>query len=242
MLGEALGIGDRRRVVDQAAESSLESAADGGEPVLAQLAGVASVSGGEAGLQHRLDLLAAGTLGVDLLQRLAALQEVIDAGLGGARVAAIHDPPVADEHAGVVGPEYGGRVVEPAAGTDGVDGGLWGSEGPQPVGYGVGAPAGFVRDDDRSGADLLAEFVIDRHAGAGGAMQHLDEAAGGDRHAEGVPQHASDLLERDAEFGVPLDGGGDDVGAELQASVTVGAVADLDVQASHEGLHLGGSS
>ena len=126
MVGEALGVGNPRRGVDESAEPGLEPAADRGEAVLAHLSGVAAVAGGEAGPQDRQDRRAPGTPGVAFPQFPAAVGEVIDAALVQPLVAAIHHPPVAPEHARVVGPEQGGGIVEAAAGADGVDGGLRG--------------------------------------------------------------------------------------------------------------------
>ena len=64
MVGEALGVGNPRRGVDESAEPGLEPAADRGEAVLAHLSGVAAVAGGEAGPQDRQDRRAPGTPGV----------------------------------------------------------------------------------------------------------------------------------------------------------------------------------
>ena len=197
MVGEALGVGNPRRGVDESAEPGFEPAADRGEAVLAHLSGVAAVTGGEARPQDRQDRRAPGTPGVAFPQFSAAVGEVIDAALVQPLVAAIHHPPVAHEHARVVGPEQGGGVVEAAAGADGVDGGLRGDARPQPVGLGADAPAGFVRRDHRRVADLPAEFPVGRPGVAGGPMQQPREAAGGDVHAEPGPQHVRDLCQRD---------------------------------------------
>ena len=56
-----------------------------------------------------------------LPQLLAALEQVVQTGLVQSVVAAIRRPPVAHEHAGVVGPQHRGGIVEPPAGADGVD-------------------------------------------------------------------------------------------------------------------------
>ena len=57
MGGKALGVVQRRRVVDQPAEPGEQSAAGGGQTVVAQTAGVAPVAQREAGLQ---DVVGAG--------------------------------------------------------------------------------------------------------------------------------------------------------------------------------------
>ena len=134
MLGEAPGVLQRRRRVDQPAEPGLEPAAEGVEAVPGQFAVPAAVPPVEAGLENGLDLRTPGAVGVLLLQFPATLEQVIDATLVRTLVAPVHLPAVAHEHAGVVGPEQGGRILEPAAGADGVDGGLRGDGRPQPSG------------------------------------------------------------------------------------------------------------
>ena len=54
--GETLGVVQRRRVVDQPAEPGEQSAAGGGQAVIAQTAGIAPVAQREAGLQGVLHL------------------------------------------------------------------------------------------------------------------------------------------------------------------------------------------
>ena len=95
MLGEALGVGQRRRRVDQPAEPGGESAAGRRQTVLADVAGVAAVPQGEAILQDRLHLAGPGTVRMILLQFLASAQQVRQTALV-RRVleAAIRHPPV----------------------------------------------------------------------------------------------------------------------------------------------------
>ena len=63
----------------------------------------------------------------------ASLPELQQYGYGAHGVAAVHHPPVAHEHAIEVGPQDRLRVVESAAGADGVDGRRWGDGRPQPA-------------------------------------------------------------------------------------------------------------
>ena len=56
MRGEALGVVQRRRVVDQPADLGEQSAAGGGQAVVAQVAGVAPVAQREACTQGVLYL------------------------------------------------------------------------------------------------------------------------------------------------------------------------------------------
>ena len=130
----------------------------------------------------RLDLRAPGTVGVVFLQCLGAAEQVIDATLvQRVLVAPVHLPPVAHEHAGVVGPQHGGGIVEPAVGTDRIDRRVRRGVRPQPMTPAADAPAGLVRGDDRRVADLLAEFLVGRRGVAGGAVEQAGETARGGR-------------------------------------------------------------
>ena len=170
-------------------------------------------------------------------------------------VAPVHLPPVAHEHAGVVGPQHGGGIVEPAAGTDRIDRRVRRGVRPQPMTPAADAPAGLVRGDDRRVADLLAEFLVGRRGVAGGAVEQAGETARGDVEVERVAQQVGDLRQRDAHLGVHFDHEADDSGAELYAGRTqrVGglqgvsalhpppalrAVPDLDIETPHKGAHL----
>ena len=111
-------------------------------------------------------------------------QQMIQTRLVQSVVAAIRRPPVAHEHAGVVGPQHRGGIVESAAGADRVDGRVRGGEYPQPVAFAADAPAGLVRRDHGCVADLLAQLRVGRRGGAGRPVQHLGEAARRDLQPE----------------------------------------------------------
>ena len=68
--GEALGVVQRRRVVDQPADLGEQSAAGGGQTVFAQFAGVAPVTQRAAGLQGVLHLTDPPAVGMILQQML----------------------------------------------------------------------------------------------------------------------------------------------------------------------------
>ena len=87
-------------------------------------------------------------------------------------------------------------------------------------------------------------------------MQQAGEAARRDLHAEPGPQQANDLCQRHAHLGVQLDDergqpgtelhrgraecvGGLEAVSALHAPPTLRAAADLDVEAAHDGAHLG---
>ena len=171
-------------------------------------------------------------------------------------VAAIRRPSVAHEHAGVVGSEDGGGIVEPAVGADRVDRRVRGDERPEPMADGADAPAGLVRRDYGRVADLLAQFRVGRRGGAGRPVQHVGEAARRDLQAERGPQQVRDLRQRHPHLRVQLDHQRDDPATELRArraqrvrglqdvaalhpSLTLRAAADLDVEAAHDRAHHG---
>ena len=116
------------------------------------------------------------------------------------------------------------------------------------------APAGLIRGDDGRVADLLAQRRVGRRGVAGRAMQHLRQAARGDGQPEPGPEQLGDLRQRDAQVRVQLHDQRDDLGTELHAggpqrigglqrvaalnpSPTLRAVADVYVEAAHEGTH-----
>ena len=146
------------------------------------------------------------------------------------------------------------RIVEPAAAANRVDGRFRGGEHPEPVAVGTDAPARLVRRDHGTVADLFAQRRVGRRGVAGGAVQHVGEAARRHVDAELRPQQVGDLRQRHTHLGVQLDDQGDDAGAELHAGgaqrvgglqrvaalhtpLTLRAVADLDVKTTHEGAH-----
>ena len=79
--GEALGIVQRRRIVDQPAEPGEQSAAGGGQTVVAQTASVATVAQREAGLQGVLHLAGPPAVGMILQQMLTTSPQVLQTGL-----------------------------------------------------------------------------------------------------------------------------------------------------------------
>ena len=193
--GEALGVVQRRRVVDQPAEPGEQSAAGGGQTVVAQGAGVAPVAQREAGLQGVLHLAGPPAVGMILQQMLTTSPQVLQTRLvHPVGVAAVHHPPVAHEHAVEVGPQDRLRVVESAAGADGVDGRRRGDGRPQPVAEGADAPTGFIRRDHRRVADLLAQRLVGRPRVVGRTMQQIREAPRRDVQAEPVCSRSATWL------------------------------------------------
>ncbi len=130
---------------------------------------------------------------------------------------AIRRPAVAHQHAIEIGAERRRRVVETAAGTTGVDRGVRGRERPQPLQHRADPPPGFVRGDDATGSDLVAERGIGRRGHAGRPMEHGHQPAPGHRQPEALAQQRRDLVERHAKVFVQDDDEGDRLGAKLHA-------------------------
>ena len=229
----------------------------GGQTVVAQVAGVAPVAQREAGLQGVLHLAGPPAVGMVLQQMLTTSPQVLQTGLvHPVGVAAVHHPPVAHEHAVEVGPQDRLRVVESAAGADGVDGRRRGDGRPQPVAEGADAPTSLIRRDHGRVADLLAQRLVGRPRVACRTMQQMREAPRRDVEAEPGLQQVGDLGQRHAAVRVQLDDQRDHTGAELRAGrsqrvgglqgvpaldtpPTLRAVADLDVEAAHPRAHRG---
>ena len=257
VIGETHCVFQRRRCVDQPAEPGDESAAGRRHAVLAQFSRVAAVAQVKGGPKGRLHLAGPGTVGMVLLEFLAASEKVVQTRLVlGVVVTAVRRPPVAHEHARVVGPQHGGGIGEPATAADGVDRRVRGGVRPEPVAIAADAPAGFVRRDHGRVANLLAQFRVGRPGVAGGAVQQVDKAARRDLQVEVGPQQVGDLGQRRPHLRVQLDDQRSDAGAELRAgraqrvgglqgvaalhpSPALRAVADLDVEPAHDRAHLG---
>ena len=77
MRGEALGVVQRRRVVDQPADLGEQSAAGGGQAVVAQVAGVAPVAQREACPQGVLYLTGPLAVGMVIKQMLTSSKQVL---------------------------------------------------------------------------------------------------------------------------------------------------------------------
>ena len=115
MRGEALGVVEGRRRVDEATEAGEQATADRGQTVVGQLPLVATVAQGEPGLQHGFELKGPGAVGMVVSKVLAAPEQVRQTRLVQRVVEApIGRPPVADEHAVEVSLQDGEGVVETA--------------------------------------------------------------------------------------------------------------------------------
>ena len=167
--------------------------------------------------------------------------------------AAIGRPAIADQHAGEVRAQDGGRVVKATPGANRIHGGLGCRERPQPVQHGTDAPAGFIGTDDGTPPDLSAEGRIRGPRHPRRAMQDLGESSRRHGQPEPVVQQGRDLVQRHAHVFVQQDRERHGARTELHAgraqgvgglqrvptlhAVPAGDTApDLDVEPPHDGL------
>ena len=255
MVGEALGGDQSRWRVDQPCEFGEESVAGSDELVVGQAPGVASVAQFQRILQDHLHIASPRAARMVVLDFPAASEQVRQTVLLARGVeAAIHHPPVPHEHAVEIVSQDGDGVVEPAAGKNRVDGRRRRGEYPQPVADSAHAPPGLIRRDHVAFSYLPARCGVGRRRITGGAMQQIDEASRRDGQAEAGPEQVGHLRQRRAHLRVHLHGQGGDFGPQLHASrpqcvrclqcmaaldtlPALRAVADLDVQAPHNGPH-----
>ena len=253
--GESFGFLQCRWVVDQTTEPGKQSTAGSCKTMVAQVSGIATVAQLESVLQDGLypgRPPAAWMIGS---QVPSAAKEVSQTGLvQRAGEAPIRRPSVAHQDAVEVGAEYGGGVVEAAAGANRVGGRLRGGKGPQPVGDRAHSPARLIGRDHGTVPHLSAQRGIGRRGLASRPVEHVDEAARRDGDAELRTQQVRDLRQRHPQVCVhphdQRDGfrtelhargaqrvGGLELMPALHASPTPGAVTDLDVEAPNDRTH-----
>lgn len=124
-------------------------------------------------------------------------------------------PPIPHEDARKLGTEQRRRLVEPAAGLNGIDGRTRRGGHPQPVQLGAHAPAGFIGRDHRAVPDGVEQRGVGRGGVAGRPMQRVDEATGRHGEAKVLLIESGDLAERQATLFMQVRRGRHGLGAEL---------------------------
>ncbi len=179
-------------------------------------------------------------------------QQIGETGLmGGVGELATRLPAIPHQDAGILGADHGGRLGEPAAGLNRVDGRFRRDEGPEPLQIGRHAPARFIGRHDRAAPHRRAQRVVGRLGLPRRAAHRVDQAARRDRQPEALPPQPRDLAIRQPEVFIEdhrqrdrlrseLHGGGAErVGrlqrmAALHPSMTRAAASDVHVEAAHE--------
>ena len=256
MSGESFGRLQRRRLGDQSSESGEQSAAGGCQTMVAQTPRIAPITQLKSGLQDSFHPDGPPATWVVALQVPCPPQQVSQTCLvQRLGEAAIRRSPVADQHPRELRPAHRRRIVEAAPRTNRIDRRRRCGVGPQPVAPGADALAGLVRCDHGAVPHLPAQPRVGRGRSTSRAVHHVDEASPRDRNPEFGPQQLRDLLKGHAQLCVhphdQCDGrrtqlharvsqpiGGLHSVAALGPTSTPRALADLDVEASHEAPHL----
>ena len=252
--GEALGRRQGGRRVDEPAEAGEQAPMGHSEAMLGDRLRVAPIAEregvGEDGLHARRPgaprmVGAERATPTEQMRQTALMQRAGEAAIG--------RPAIADQHAGEVRAQDGGRVVKAPPGANRIHGGLGCRERPQPVQHGTDAPAGFIGTDDGTPPDLSAEGRIRGPRHPRRAMQDLGESSRRHGQPEPVVQQGRDLVQRHAHVFVQQDRERHGARTELHAgraqgvgglqrvptlhAVPAGDTApDLDVEPPHDGL------
>jgi len=168
----------------------------------------------------------------------------------------IRRPAVAHEDATDLGAKHRRRFVKPAPVLNGVDDDARGRKDPQPPEPPPDFPTRFIRTDDRTAADLIAQCRIGWRRVARGPMERVGHATGPHAQPEPVAQQRRDLAVREAEVCVEQHDQRDGVrpqmrarGAErvsrlqrvaaLHPPATAAAAPDMHVELTHMRPHHG---
>ena len=254
MGGEALDRGNGGSHGAEQVERLFEQpAARDGEPVRGHRASgvaIAQREGLQEAVLHTRGKWTAGMIG---LEQPTPTQEMRETRLM-VRVheAAVRGPAITGEYAGELRAEDGDRIGEPTTGADGVDRGVRGGEGPEPVQRARHLPPRLVGTHDRTAADLGAQCLIGRRRPCRRARTDVDQRPARDAQTEAIAEEGDDVRERqphpfvqdDHERGglrTDLHGGGaQGVGGlqrmpALHAAAAGHACADMHAELAHEG-------
>ena len=159
--GEAAHGRQRADVIERRVQPRRDMAAGDRGPVPRDRPGVPPVANAERLLQRDLHLAGKLRAGMILAQVATPSQQMRETGLmRGRGELAIRRPPIAHQHAGVLGPEDAGGLGKAPAGLNGIHRRLPRREGPQPVAVAVDPPARFIRNDHGTATNRLAQSDI----------------------------------------------------------------------------------
>jgi len=239
--------------IDERVQLILQMPTSNGHPVRGDTAVLIVVANTERVLEDPLDLGREAAFPMILDEDATAPQQMRETRLmNRLREAAIRRPAVAHEDAGEIGAEQRRGFRKPAPGLNRIDRRVRRRGRPQPLQPRVHFPAGFIRRDHGTAPDGLAERVIGRCSAMRGAADRVDQAASGDRQTESFPEQRGDFAQRQPELFIQHEGQrdrgrpelrrrrADRIGrlqrvAPLHAATALGAVADGDVECTHDG-------
>ena len=219
MCGEAAHGRQRADVIERRVQPRRDMAAGDRGPVPRDRPGVPPVANAERLLQRGLHPAGKLRAGMILAQVATPSQQMRETGLmRGRGELAIRRPPIAHQHAGVLGPEDAGGLGKASAGLNGIHRRLRRGEGPQPVAAAVDPPARFIRRDHGTATNRLAQSDVGWPRLPGRPMQGAGHGARGDRHTEPIAQQRGDLAMRQPELFIELHHQRHGLRAELHTS------------------------
>ena len=219
MRGEAAHGRQRADVIERRVQPRRDMAAGDRGPVPRDRPGVPPVANAERLLQRGLHPAGKLRAGMILAQVATPSQQMRETGLmRGRGELAIRCPPIAHQHAGVLGPEDAGGLGKASAGLNGIHRRLRRREGPQPVAVAVDPPARFIRRDHGTATNRLAQSDVGWPRLPGRPMQGAGHGARGDRHGEPIAQQRGDFAMRQPELLIELHHQRHGLRAELHTS------------------------
>ena len=215
--GKALRDTSVTRPVDERIEPVLEMATSDGDAVRRDRALAPAITHAQALLEDAGDAGCEGPLLMIADEGATAAEEMRETRLmNGVLKLAIGGPAVAHQDAGELCAEHGGRLIKAASPLNRVDRRLRGGKAPQPLQMAADFPARFIRGDDRTPSDGLAQGAVRGFGQPSGAADRVDETARGDAQAEAFSEQRRDLPERQPELFVQHDGEHDGFRSELR--------------------------
>jgi len=257
MRGEMARDAPSAGVFDQGIELILHVTAGDREAMRGDCAGAVSIAHGQRVSQHVLHPRRKVILPVIAHQHATAAQQMRETGLMDRPIeAAIGRPAIPDERAGEFRSEDGGRLLIAPTGQDRVDRGVRRRERPQPLQAAADLPAGLIGRDHVAVPDLGAQRLVGGTGAISGAVQGVDEPAGGDLQPKPVAKHRADFRQRQPELRMQDRGERDRLRAELRrgraqrigglpgmaplhATPAGAAAANLDRERAHDRTHDG---
>ena len=219
MRGEAAHGRQRADVIERRVQPRRDMAAGDRGPVPRDRPGVPPVANAERLLQRGLHPAGKLRAGMILAQVATPSQQMRETGvMRGRGELAIRCPPIAHQHAGVLGPEDAGGLGKASAGLNGIHRRLRRREGPQPVAVAVDPPARFIRRDHGTATNRLAQSDVGWPRLPGRPMQGAGHGARGDRHGEPIAQQRGDFAMRQPELLIELHHQRHGLRAELHTS------------------------
>ena len=165
-----------------------------GEAMRGDRAGAVAIADRQRVLEHVLHPWSEVTVAVIADQRATPAQQMCETGLVDRVIEApIGRPAITDERAGKLRPQDGRGFLVAPAGQNRVDGGVRRGERPQPVQLAADFPPGLIRGDYVAVPDLGAQRLVGGAGAIGGAVQGMDEPAGGDVQTKAVAKQGADF-------------------------------------------------